>query len=82
MPHADGRLVATPDVPDTVLLPSLLTLSDAMGTGWCAAAAAGALSARQLGAERIIALSRHAPRQRLATQFGATDVLPERGSRT
>jgi len=39
----------------------------------------GVLSARQLGAERIIAMSRHEPRQKLATAFGATDVVPERG---
>ncbi|MFB4290032.1 zinc-dependent alcohol dehydrogenase family protein [Nonomuraea sp. ATR24] len=37
------------------------------------------LAARQLGAERIIAMSRHAPRQELARQFGATDVVTERG---
>jgi threonine dehydrogenase-like Zn-dependent dehydrogenase len=37
------------------------------------------LAARQLGAERIIAMSRHAPRQRLATEFGATDIVTERG---
>jgi threonine dehydrogenase-like Zn-dependent dehydrogenase len=37
------------------------------------------LAARQLGAERIIAMSRHAPRQKLALDFGATDVVEERG---
>jgi threonine dehydrogenase-like Zn-dependent dehydrogenase len=37
------------------------------------------LAARQLGAERIIAMSRHQPRQRLATGFGATDLVAERG---
>jgi threonine dehydrogenase-like Zn-dependent dehydrogenase len=37
------------------------------------------LAASQLGAERIIAMSRHAPRQRLASEFGATDVVTERG---
>jgi threonine dehydrogenase-like Zn-dependent dehydrogenase len=37
------------------------------------------LAASQLGAERIIAMSRHAPRQRLATEFGATDIVSERG---
>jgi threonine dehydrogenase-like Zn-dependent dehydrogenase len=37
------------------------------------------LAASQLGAERIIALSRHEPRQKLAREFGATDVLTERG---
>lgn len=37
------------------------------------------LSAKQMGAERIIAMSRHAPRQRLARDFGATDVVIERG---
>jgi len=39
----------------------------------------GILSARQLGAERIIAMSRHQPRQRLAREFGATEVVEERG---
>ena len=39
----------------------------------------GVLAANQLGAERIIAFSRHEPRQALATEFGATDVVPERG---
>jgi len=37
------------------------------------------LAASQLGAERIIAMSRHQPRQRLATEFGATDIVTERG---
>ncbi|GAA3017219.1 zinc-dependent alcohol dehydrogenase family protein [Streptosporangium longisporum] len=37
------------------------------------------LAARQLGAERIIAMSRHAPRQELARAFGATDIVTERG---
>jgi threonine dehydrogenase-like Zn-dependent dehydrogenase len=98
VPLADGTLVATPDQPDPVLLPSLLTLSDVMGTGWFAAVAAGVqpgmtvavvgdgavglcgvLSAQQLGAERVIAMSRHEPRQRLAREFGATEVVAERG---
>jgi threonine dehydrogenase-like Zn-dependent dehydrogenase len=37
------------------------------------------IAARELGAERIIAMSRHQPRQRLATAFGATDIVTERG---
>jgi threonine dehydrogenase-like Zn-dependent dehydrogenase len=37
------------------------------------------LAASQLGAERIIAMSRHQPRQQLATEFGATDIVTERG---
>jgi len=37
------------------------------------------LAARQLGAERIIAMSRHEPRQKLAHEFGATDIVTERG---
>ncbi len=98
VPLADGTLVATPDVPSDELLPSLLTLSDVMGTGWFAADAAnvkpgstvavvgdgavgllGVLSAKQMGAKRIIAMSRHAPRQKLAREFGATDIVTERG---
>jgi threonine dehydrogenase-like Zn-dependent dehydrogenase len=39
----------------------------------------GVLAARQLGAERIIAFSRHADRQKLAREFGATDIVEERG---
>jgi threonine dehydrogenase-like Zn-dependent dehydrogenase len=98
VPLADGTLVPTPGVPSDDLLPSLLTTSDVLGTGWFAADAAkvepgstvavvgdgavgllGVLSARQLGAERIIAMSRHEKRQRLAREFGATDVVTERG---
>lgn len=37
------------------------------------------LAARQLGAEQIIAMSRHADRQALARSFGATDIVEERG---
>ena len=37
------------------------------------------LAAKQLGAERIIAMSRHEPRQQLAREFGATDIIEERG---
>jgi threonine dehydrogenase-like Zn-dependent dehydrogenase len=37
------------------------------------------LSARQMGAERIIAMSRHESRQKLAREFGATDIVTERG---
>jgi threonine dehydrogenase-like Zn-dependent dehydrogenase len=98
VPLADGTLVATPEVPSGDMIPSLLTLSDVMGTGWFAADAAnvkpgmtvavvgdgavgllGVLSARQMGAERIIAMSRHEARQKLARQFGATDIVTERG---
>lgn len=97
--QADGSLVAVPDgEPDAALLPSLLTLSDVMATGWHAAVSAGVtpgstavvvgdgavglcgvLAARELGAERIIALSRHEPRQELAKKFGATHIVPQRG---
>jgi threonine dehydrogenase-like Zn-dependent dehydrogenase len=37
------------------------------------------LAARQLGADRIIAMSRHESRQKLAQEFGATDIVTERG---
>lgn len=37
------------------------------------------LAAKQMGAERIIAMSRHASRQALAREFGATDIVEERG---
>ena len=39
----------------------------------------GVLAASQMGAERIIAMSRHASRQKLAREFGATDIVAERG---
>ena len=39
----------------------------------------GVLSAKQMGAERIIAMSRHEARQKLARGFGATDIVTERG---
>lgn len=39
----------------------------------------GVLAAKQLGADRIIAMSRHADRQALAREFGATDIVSERG---
>jgi len=38
----------------------------------------GVLAAKQLGAERIIAMSRHEPRQRLAREYGATEIVEER----
>lgn len=98
IPHADGTLVATPGQPDPDLIPSLLTASDVLGTGWFAAVAAevgpgktvavvgdgavgllGILAAHQLGASRIIAMSRHKDRQALAVEFGATDIVEERG---
>ncbi|HZX65247.1 MAG TPA: zinc-dependent alcohol dehydrogenase family protein [Myxococcales bacterium] len=39
----------------------------------------GVLSAKQMGAARIIAMSRHSARQKLAREFGATDIVTERG---
>ena len=39
----------------------------------------GVLSTKQMGAERIIAMSRHQSRQKLALGFGATDIVVERG---
>jgi len=98
IPWADGTLVATPDLPDLDLVPSLLAASDVLGTGWFGAVAAEAgpgrtvavvgdgavgllavLAAGRLGAERIIAMSRHEARQKLAADFGATDIVTERG---
>jgi threonine dehydrogenase-like Zn-dependent dehydrogenase len=98
VPLADGTLVPTPDAPSKDMIPSLLTTSDVLGTGWFAADAAhvkpgatvvvvgdgavgllGVLSAKQMGAERIIAMSRHEKRQKLAREFGATEIVTERG---
>jgi len=39
----------------------------------------GVLAAAQMGAEKVIAMSRHEPRQKIATEFGATHVIAERG---
>jgi len=98
VPLADGTLVPTPGIPSDDLIPSLLTISDVLGTGWFAADAANVkpgmtvavvgdgavgllavLSAKQMGAKRIIAMSRHASRQKLAREFGATDIVTGRG---
>jgi threonine dehydrogenase-like Zn-dependent dehydrogenase len=98
VPLADGTLVPLPIGEDDALMPSLLTLSDVMGTGHHAARAAriasghtvavigdgavglcGVIAAKRLGAEQIIILGRHADRIALAKDFGATDVVSERG---
>src|SRR2546426_6994083 len=98
VPQADGTLFVLPVGKDDALMPSLLTLSDVMGTGHHAALAArvgpgktvavvgdgavglcGVIAARRLGAERIIILGRHADRIALAREFGATEVVSERG---
>ena len=97
-PFADANLVATPTYPADELIPSLLALSDVMGTGHHAAISArvgrgstvvvvgdgavglcAVLAAARLGAGRIVAMSRHADRQAMAREFGATDVVAERG---
>jgi threonine dehydrogenase-like Zn-dependent dehydrogenase len=98
IPFADGTLVATPGLPADDLIPSLLSASDVLGTGWFGAVAAEAgpgktvavvgdgavglhavLAAKQLGAEHVIAMSRHESRQRLAREYGATDIVEARG---
>src|SRR5438094_4375624 len=98
VPLADGTLFVLPVEKDDALMPSLLTLSDVMGTGHHAAVIAkvgpgksvavvgdgavglcGVIAARRLRAEQIIILGRHPARIELAKQFGATDVVSERG---
>lgn len=98
VPLADGTLIATAEPPPADLIPSLLAVSDVLGTGWYAADAAnvkpgstvavvgdgavglmGVLAAKQLGAARIFAMSRHKTRQALALEYGATDIITERG---
>lgn len=101
VPQADGTLFILPvgkDDADDALMPSLLTLSDVMGTGHHAALSArvgpgkivavvgdgavglcGVMAARRLGAEQIIFLGRHPERIALAQEFGATDIVSERG---
>jgi threonine dehydrogenase-like Zn-dependent dehydrogenase len=99
VPQADGTLVALPVGEDDALMPSLLTLSDVMGTGHHAALAArvapgrsvavvgdgavglcGVIAAKRLGAEQIVVLGRHPDRIALGREFGATDVVSERGA--
>jgi threonine dehydrogenase-like Zn-dependent dehydrogenase len=98
IPQADGTLYVLPVGQDDALMPSLLTLSDVMGTGHHAAAVAnvgpgasvavvgdgavglcGVIAAKRLGAEQIVIMGRHADRIALASDFGATDVVSERG---
>jgi threonine dehydrogenase-like Zn-dependent dehydrogenase len=98
IPMADGTLYALDVAEDDALMPSLLTLSDVMGTGHHAALCArvrpggsvavigdgadglcGVIAARRLGAEQIVIMGRHADRVALAREFGATDVVSERG---
>ncbi|MFD7436019.1 zinc-binding dehydrogenase [Streptomyces sp. NPDC059861] len=98
VPQADGTLVKLPVDADSPLLPSLLTLSDVMGTGHHGAVTAGVergdsvlvigdgavglcavIAAKRLGAERIVLMGRHTARTDLGREFGATDVVAERG---
>ncbi len=98
IPYADGTLFALDVAQDAAVMPSLLTLSDVLGTGHHAAVHArvapgtiaavvgdgavglcGVIAAKRLGAEQIIVLGRHTNRTDLAREFGATDVVPERG---
>src|SRR5207302_7045156 len=98
VPQADGTLFVLPVAEDDALMPSLLTLSDVMGTGHHAAVTAnvgpgktaavvgdgavglcGVIAARRLGAEQVILLGRHPDRIALAREFGATDIVSERG---
>src|SRR5215207_8021143 len=98
IPYADGTLFVLPVGEDYALMPSLLTLSDVMGTGHHAAVVAevgpgesvavvrdgavglcGVIAAKRLGAQQIVLLGRHEDRIALAREFGATDVVRERG---
>jgi threonine dehydrogenase-like Zn-dependent dehydrogenase len=99
IPYADGTLYPLPVGEDDALMPSLLTLSDVMGTGHHAAVVAkvapgkraavvgdgavglcAVIAAKRLGAEQIIIMGRHADRIALAREYGATDVVSERGA--
>ncbi|MEU8843945.1 alcohol dehydrogenase catalytic domain-containing protein [Streptomyces roseus] len=98
VPLADGTLVKLAVGEDSVLLPSLLSLSDVFPTGHHCAVTAGVnerttvtvigdgavglsavLAAKRLGAEQIILMGRHEARTDLGREFGATDVVAERG---
>src|SRR5436305_2906696 len=98
VPQAEGTLYPLPVGEDDALMPSLLTLSDVLGTGHHAAVVAkvrpgasaavvgdgavglcGVIAAKRLGAEQIIIMGRHPDRIELAKEFGANDVVSERG---
>lgn len=98
IPQADGTLYPLAADVDEALMPSLLTLSDVLGTGHHAAVVSGVgpgkkvavvgdgavglcgvIAAKRLGAEQIVILGRHEDRTNLAREFGATDVVAERG---
>jgi hypothetical protein len=98
VPQADGTLVVLPVDEDDELMPSLLTLSDVMGTGHHAAVTAkvapgktaavvgdgavglcGVIASKRLGADQVILLGNNPARIALAEEFGATDVVRERG---
>src|SRR3954451_17386043 len=98
IPMADGTLYPLNVPEDDELMPSLLTLSDVLGTGHHAAIVSrvgpggvvavvgdgavglcGVIAAKRLGAEQIIIMGRHEQRIALAREFGATDVVSERG---
>jgi len=96
--QAEGTLYKVDGEPSAELMPSLLTLTDVMATGWHAAVASGVraggtavvvgdgavglcgvIAASVMGAEKVIAMSRHADRQKLALEFGATHIVATRG---
>ncbi|MCC7463165.1 MAG: zinc-dependent alcohol dehydrogenase family protein [Gammaproteobacteria bacterium] len=85
MPDADliPHMLATSDVLGTGWYAAVAAQVRAGGTavvvGDGAVGLMGVLAASQMGAERIIAMSRHARRQQLAREFGATDIVAERG---
>ena len=103
VPRAQWNLIVVEGVDPTTsegrtLIPSLLALSDVMGTGHHAAVSAAVgqgstvavvgdgavglcavLASSRLGADRVVAMSRHEDRAAIARSFGATDVVAERG---
>ena len=98
VPQADGTLVVLPVEKDDALMPSLLALTDVMGTGHHAAVEArvgpgktvavvgdgavglcGVIASKRLDADRILLLGRRPDRTALAKEFGATDIVTERG---
>jgi threonine dehydrogenase-like Zn-dependent dehydrogenase len=99
VPYADNMLTVVPkSKAKDSLMPSLLTLSDVMCTGYHAAVCAGVekgktvavigdgavglcgvLSAKILGAKKIILLSSHKDRALIGKKFGATDIVSVRG---
>ena len=73
IPQADGTLVVVPSTSEAGPGKTVAVVGDG------AVGLLAILAAKELGAERVIAMSRNPQRQALAKEFGATDIVEERG---